>query len=95
MAFAQFQRQAQQLITALEARGRHFLLGSEAKITVSQLEQEGTSDILYRLVLLPKRLRLIGEQHLELAEARLMFNSPLLDTLCSVLKRVQWHNFAS
>ena len=93
MAFAQFQRESKQLVRALEARGRHFQPASEAKISVSQLEQEGTEDTVNRLALLPKRLRLLGERRLMLTEARMLFNSGIIDTLCSILKRLEWAQF--
>ena len=95
MAFAQFGRQAEQHVQALEARGRLFSQASEAGIPVSQLEDPRTLKAFRRLTELPSKLRLVGEEPLTLTEARALYDSCLLDTLCSILRRLQWTHFCT
>ena len=71
----------------------HFLQSSKAQISVSQLDDPLTKEIFYRFVdLLPCLAR---EEALSLAEARALYHSCLLDTLCSVLRRLQWRQFCN
>ena len=95
MATAQFQIQGQELVRALEARGRHFLPASKARIPLSELEDPVTGDILFRLTDLPSRLHLAGDERLQLTEARILYKSAVLDALCSLLKRLQWRQFCT
>ena len=93
MAGEQFSSQAEQLVSALEARGRSFERLSQAEITLSQLQHPLTRDAIYRLTDLPDLLHLAGEEPLSLAEARAFYQSRILDALCSVLRRLQWTQF--
>ena len=95
MAFASFRREAEHLIGALEARGRPFSQSSQAVISVSLLRNPLTLEAFKRLTDLPLQLRLAGEEPLSLAQARILFNSSLIDTLVSVIKRLQWDGFFS
>ena len=70
MAYAQFRTQADQLVRALEGRGRPFLQSSRAEISVSQLEDSVTKDVFFRLADLPNLLSLAGDGPLSLARAR-------------------------
>ena len=94
-AFAQFCRQAEQLVQALEARGGPFAQSSCAEISVSQLEDPLTTKAFRDLTDLPFILRVAGEAPLSLAEARTLYKSCLIDALCSVLRRLQWRCFCS
>ena len=87
MAFAQFQSQVVELISALEARGRHFSQSSKAEISISELEAH--RDAFYQLTLLPMHLHLThGDEPLSLADARTLYRSGLIDVLCSILNRL-------
>ena len=95
MAFASFRRQVEQLVRALEARGRPFSWSSQAAVTVSLLTNPLTLEAFKSLTDLPSELRLAGEEPLSLTQARAMFKSSLLDTLVSILSRVEWEDFSS
>ena len=96
MAYAQFKSQAEQLVKALEARGGPFQQLSKAAISVSQLESNPvTKDIFFRLADLPNLLNLAGDGPLSLAHARILYSSAVLDTLCSILTRLQWKEFCA
>lgn len=88
-----FQSQAAQLVSALEVRGRQYLPSSKAEISVSELEAH--QDAFYRLTRLPNQLNLTGNEPLSLAEARVLYKSSTLDTLCSVLNRLPWNHFCT
>ena len=86
-----FHKQAIAFVRALEARGPPFLRSSRAQISVSQIDDPLTRYALCDFSeLMPC---LAGEEALSLAEARLFYNSCLLDSLCSVLGRLQWRQF--
>ena len=93
MACAQFQVQAVQLISALEARGRQFSQSSKAGISIAEFEHPLTRDAFIRLTNLQYQLHLDGDEPLSLADARILYLSPVLDTLCSVLARLPWRHF--
>ena len=96
MARAQLRRQAAQLIKALEAHGHPFLQSSKADISVSQLEEPSVLNVLHRLMALPDQLGLTREElSLSLTEAQTLYRSAILDTLCSLLSRLQWTQFCS
>ena len=95
MACAKFHSRAAQLVTSLEARGRQFLQSSTADIPVSQLEDPLTADTFYCLAVLPTWLGLNKNKRFTLAEARSLYNSRVLDTLCSILSRLQWGQFCN
>ena len=94
MAYTQFQSQVVEVISALEARGHQYSQSSKAEISISELEAH--QDAFYRLTRLPHQLHLTCEDEtLSLAEARLLYNSSLLDTLFSILYRVPWTYFCT
>ena len=90
---AQFRRQAEQLVHALEACGPSFAQSSRAEISISQLEDPQTTEALRSLTALPYQLAVDRDAPLSLAEARTLYKSCLLDTLCSILNRLQWRHF--
>ena len=90
VAFAQFNGQVQQHVRALEECGSLFSQSSSADIPVSQLEHYQTNGAFHRLAYLPFQLHLTGDEPLSLTEARTLYNSDLLDTLCSILSRLSW-----
>ena len=93
MAFDSFRTQVEQLTGALEAHERSFCQASQAAIPVSLLKDSPTLEAFNSLTDLPFCLSLTGEEPLSLTEARVLFNSALLDTLCSVLSRLEWETF--
>ena len=89
-------RTMDQLVRALEARGRLCMRSSTAEISVSQFESLLTDDdvlCLFDELLGP--LSKAEEGPLSLAKARLLYNSSLNDALCSILKRLSWRQFSS
>ena len=90
MAFAQFHDHVKQHVKALEDCGSLFSISSNADIPVSQLEHLPTNEAFHRLTSLPSQLRLAGDEPLSLTEARQLYSSSLLDTLCSIIERLQW-----
>lgn len=90
-----FRVEAEQLVKALEACGRSFLRASTAEISISEFDEPAAQEVLYRLTELPNALHMLGEEPLSLAEARTLFNSCLLDTLFSVVSRLQWQQYCS
>ena len=90
MAFAAFRRSVEQRAKALEECGSHFSQSSGADISVSQIEHIPTNEAFHRLTNLPFQLRLIEDEPLSLTEARMLYDSCLLDLLCSILNRMQW-----
>ena len=96
MAYAQFRSQGDQLVKALEARGHLFQRSAKAEIPISQLEGNPvTKDIFFRLADLPNLLNLAGDGPLSLAHARILYSSCILDTLYSVLSRIEWKTFCT
>ena len=89
-------RTMDQLVRALEARGRQFQCSSTAEISVSQFESLMTDEDVLRLF--DKLLGPLSKAEggpLRLAEARSLYDSQLLATLCSILKRLNWRQFSS
>ena len=95
MDCAKFRRRAVQLGRALEARGRPFAQSSQAEISISQLEDPLTTEAFSSLIELPFQLRVAKDAPLSLTEARTLYNSSLLDTLCRILNRLQWRHFCN
>lgn len=93
MAFASFRTQVEQLVGALEAHGRPFSQTSQAVISISLLKDPLTLGAFTSLTDLPFHLRLAGEEPLSLTEARGLYNSCLLDNLCSIVSRLEWEDF--
>ena len=94
MARQQLRREAAKLIKVLEARGHPFLQSSKADISVSELEEPSILNALQRLTALPYLLGFMGEgRSLSLTEAQGLYQSTILDTLCSVLSRLKWTDF--
>ena len=95
MASAQFKKQAEKRVRALEACGRPFWRSSRERISVAQFESPAARDALFDLSDLLNQLQLSGEGPLSLAQAQSLFNSCILDALCSVLTRLQWRQFGT
>ena len=90
-------RLAVQLNSALEARGRSILQSSNTEISIRQFEELFTWDVSERLTDISVLLRGAGREKepLTLTEARSIYSCCLIDTLCSVLERLQWRQFCS
>ena len=85
-----------QLVRALEAQGRQFMRSSTAEISVSQFEDLLTDDdVLCLFDDLMGSLSKADKGPLSLAEGRRLYDSQLLATLCSLLKRLNWRQFSS
>ena len=95
--YAVFRRLAVQLNSVLETRGRPLLQSGSALILVSQFEQLFSGDAAERLRDLPVLLRGARREKdpLTLSEARTILNCCLLDTLCSMLEKLQWSQICS
>ena len=92
MGCEHFLTQSAELVSALEARRRCFERTSKAAISVSQFEHPLTNDAICRIMDL---LHWVGQQPLSLSEARTLFDSCILDALCSVLGRLKWKQFCT
>ena len=90
-----FSVQAARLVGAWEACGRPFSLSSQDVIAIRQLNDPLPLEVFNSLAELPFQLRLAGEEPLSLAEARTLYDSIVLDTLCNVLSRLKWRGFCS
>ena len=95
--YCAFRRFAVQLNGVLETRGRPLLQPGSAKISLRQFEQLFSGDVAERLRDLPVLLRGArrAEDPLTLSEARTILSCCLLDTLCSVLEKLQWSQISS
>ena len=78
----------EELVEDLGADMRLLELASCAEVSVSQLEQY--KDLFDCIIDLTVRLHLVGKVPLSLTEARALYQSCLLDMLCTVLGRLQW-----
>ena len=87
-----FSKQAAKLVSAIEAHGDLFLRASQADISVGQYEELLTEDILTPLTDLP---HMLVPEPLSLRQARWVYKAGLLDTLCSILSRLQWTGFCN
>lgn len=95
--YAVFRRLAVQLNGVLETRGRPLLQPGSAGISFRQFEQLFSRDVAERLEDLPVLLHGARREKdpLTLTEARTILNCCLLDTLCSVLEKLQWSQICS
>ena len=91
----EFSKKTKQLIKALEACGRHFSASSKAQISVSQFKKLLRKDTLFCLLHLPTLQHLAGDRPLSLTEARALYDSPILDSVCSILSRLTWREFGN
>ena len=91
----EFNRKAEELVSALKAHGRLFVQSSKAEVSVGQFEELLTEDVLKPLTALPHVLDFAGGQHLSLTQARTLDESGLLDALISILSRLNFRQFSS
>ena len=91
----QLRKQAEQLVKEFEACDPSFLQSSSAKIPVRELEDPRKWVALGRITNLPKLLVGTRVTPLSLAEARALYSSCILDTLRSIVSRLQWEQYCS
>ena len=96
MACERFSREVSQFVEALAQCGSPFLQLSKAEISISQFEHAfAARESIFHVTGLAGLLESARAQPLSLTEARTLLNSPLLDTLCNVLSRLQWQQFCT